>query len=707
MSKKINLFFWHYFEFCGGCKTLPVALVEAGLFPLSPTKPSGAVHFGLCALLVRLRNIFAGSGEKISEFLSLQHQDFEKCLSAKNCSNIIILFSKMTELADEAVLKNVEEKAECPACLKASSSEPEDKRFIMLDGNFRLKGRRSLEEYHDLDKIDGLKNFNDVWLSNEDIAKYDNIHKSGLEEASSEARRFNTVANQKVTSTVYSVRGVFGSGCARHDTVYKLADITAGEGFKYPLACIQTSEKELNDKATLNIMYDIVCKLEPAIKREFSSLAGSGRLALSVFHAYAHVMHCQVKCNPRLIPNFGLTDGERMERLWSYMAKFITMTKPMLAENRKYVLYRNNAIKTNMAKAIYEKCNRLWKEQQRLKEVDAWSQDKLKEVAEKHNQHVNSVRRCGCLRESILDLVPANVEERIKYDLLLSVYIRFEMMGGNVVIGTTDEMYHGRNKRMIDEYLRNYELRNNIPRANRPFLITEEVTAIVEERWLLFLKQKEELFREIVRINVQIYMDNAEKLKSSHVGNRMSGKILEAMRKQKKQVETAIKAYNEENGQFLCLPASGNLAPLILHDVLKKESPLRDVEWSKDVAMWLRWRCLNDEPALLKRDVFWLRENIFHEQRSIKQVRCSIPGDDCESRGHQRILDEKLKANAKWRQVKMNALVAETNDEDEVDLADEGDEEAEEAEEEEEGDTTQQNVSRSSGWRHFGDTMET
>ncbi|RCH83946.1 hypothetical protein CU098_006385, partial [Rhizopus stolonifer] len=431
-----------------------------------------------------LRNVFAGSGEKISEFLSLQHQDFEKCLSAENCSNIIILFSKMTELADEVVMKDVKGKEDCPACSK----------------------------------------------------------------------------------------------------------------------------------------------------------------------------HCQVKYNPRLIPNFGLTDGERMERLWSYMAKFITMTKPMLAENRKYVLYmavmyRNNAIKTNMAKVIYEKCNRLWKEQQRLKEVDAWSQDKLKEVAEKHNQHVNSVRRCGCLRESILDLVPANVEERIKYDLLLSVYIRFEMMGGNVVIGTTDEMYHGRNKRMIDEYLRNYELRNNIPRANRPFLITEEVTAIVEERWLLFLKQKEELFREIVRINVQIYMDNAEKLKSSHVGNRMSGKILEAMRKQKKQVETAIKAYNEENGQFLCLPASGNLAPLILHDVLKKESPLRDVEWSKDVAMWLRWRCLNDEPALLKRDVFWLRENIFHEQRSIKQVRCSIPGDDCESRGHQRILDEKLKANAKWRQV--------------------------------------------------------
>lgn len=61
-----------------------------------------------------------------------------------------------------------------------------------------------------------------------------------------------------------------------------------------------------------------------------------------------------------------------------------------------------------LAKVIYEKCNRLWKEQQRLKEVDTWSQDKLKEVADKYTQHVSSIRRCGCSRESILDFVPAS-----------------------------------------------------------------------------------------------------------------------------------------------------------------------------------------------------------------------------------------------------------------------------------------------------------
>ncbi|KAG1463837.1 hypothetical protein G6F56_005202 [Rhizopus delemar] len=254
------------FEFCGGCKALPVALVEAGLFPLSPIKPSGAVHFGLCALFVRLRNVFAGSGEKISEFLSLQNQDFEKAkyFIPKNYSNIIILFSKMTELADEAVMKGVKEKDDCPACPKDSSSEPEDKQLIMLDGNFRLKGHRSSEEDHVLNKIDGLKQFKDVWLSNEVISKYENADRSGLEEASSNARRFNAVAHQGVISTVYPVYGVFGSSRARHDTVYKLADITVRE--RLESAIKYKGELNLSESSHLHAFQSVLRSLLDATR---------------------------------------------------------------------------------------------------------------------------------------------------------------------------------------------------------------------------------------------------------------------------------------------------------------------------------------------------------------------------------------------------------------------------------------------------------
>ncbi|KAG1437137.1 hypothetical protein G6F56_013252 [Rhizopus delemar] len=199
------------------------------------------------------------------------------------------------------------------------------------------------------------------------------------------------------------------------------------------------------------------------------------------------------------------------------------MTKPMLAENRRYVLYmavvyRNNKLKMNMAKTIRDKCARLWKEQHQLQEVDSWTYEKVEAVKAKHAQQVASLEKRSCSRDSILELVPTNVEELLKYDLLLSVYIRFGMPDGDVVVTSSGETYFGRNKKMIEEYLSNYEMRHGIPRAARASLITEEVTAIVEGRWLTFLRQKEALYKEIVRTNVQVYLELDEKLKSGHIG---------------------------------------------------------------------------------------------------------------------------------------------------------------------------------------------
>ncbi|KAG1454527.1 hypothetical protein G6F56_007298 [Rhizopus delemar] len=107
-SGRLNLFSWdvvqedQVFEYCK-CSNLTVALAKAGMFPLSPVNPSGAVHFELCKVLVNLRNVFAGSGEKIAEFMSIQHSDSQKCLSAENCSNVILLFNKMVELAENTI----------------------------------------------------------------------------------------------------------------------------------------------------------------------------------------------------------------------------------------------------------------------------------------------------------------------------------------------------------------------------------------------------------------------------------------------------------------------------------------------------------------------------------------------------------------------------------------------------------------------------
>lgn len=74
-------------------------------------------------------------------------------------------------------------------------------------------------------------------------------------------------------SKVYPVKGVFSASCARHETVLKLVDMETGEGFKYPLAIVHqllgdsgSDGMTASTSPNINIMYDIVCKLEHALK---------------------------------------------------------------------------------------------------------------------------------------------------------------------------------------------------------------------------------------------------------------------------------------------------------------------------------------------------------------------------------------------------------------------------------------------------------
>ncbi|KAI8326900.1 hypothetical protein EDC96DRAFT_533432, partial [Choanephora cucurbitarum] len=86
-------------------------------------------------------------------------------------------------------------------------------------------------------------------------------------------------------------------------------------------------------------MYDIICHVKNNLEFNFPYLAMNDTwYAVTAFHAYAHTMSCQVKYNPRYIPNFGYTDGEGCERFWSYLDGFVSMTRSMSARNRMLVI---------------------------------------------------------------------------------------------------------------------------------------------------------------------------------------------------------------------------------------------------------------------------------------------------------------------------------------------------------------------------------
>ena len=50
------------------------------------------------------------------------------------------------------------------------------------------------------------------------------------------------------------------------------------------------------------------------------------------------IVNLKVKYNPRNILGFGLSDGEVVERVWSYLRRFAAMTKEMHPSHRIDVL---------------------------------------------------------------------------------------------------------------------------------------------------------------------------------------------------------------------------------------------------------------------------------------------------------------------------------------------------------------------------------
>lgn len=57
-------------------------------------------------------------------------------------------------------------------------------------------------------------------------------------------------------------------------------------------------------------------------------------LAIPAFHCYGHKVSCQVNYSGRRLQRFEMSDGEVMERLWSYLRPTGKITKEMTPAHR-------------------------------------------------------------------------------------------------------------------------------------------------------------------------------------------------------------------------------------------------------------------------------------------------------------------------------------------------------------------------------------
>ncbi|OAD75528.1 hypothetical protein PHYBLDRAFT_64441 [Phycomyces blakesleeanus NRRL 1555(-)] len=308
--------------FCG-YKFIPEQLVEMGMLPASLNNVQYAIHFRLLEFMRDMRDVLATSGQGLANLCNKINLDAK--ISKAYCQNLLHVFIRLTMIVEakvEKLLPGFWESNCCPACPDVDSNVAiDDCQYVAMDGNFSLKCER---------RKDGE---GDVGKELEQVGRFDS--------------NFHAGSGSLAKSIKYPIKGLFAASCARHKSVIKLVDMETGEGFKYSLFIINqllgdsgSDGQSADSSPNINVMYDVVCKLAKSLKANFLRLMEKSKLAVPIFHMYAHVQHCQIKLNPKYRDEFGLTDGECLERLWLYLNHFVTMTRKMGQANRKLVLYR-------------------------------------------------------------------------------------------------------------------------------------------------------------------------------------------------------------------------------------------------------------------------------------------------------------------------------------------------------------------------------
>ncbi|EFP85189.2 uncharacterized protein PGTG_11358 [Puccinia graminis f. sp. tritici CRL 75-36-700-3] len=119
--------------------------------------------------------------------------------------------------------------------------------------------------------------------------------------------------------------GLFASAC-RHDAPLLFANIfQTGEKLYYPVSIVRNIIADFPNHK-FGILYDLGCHLESHVRKRglLTDRINDLTFGTSVFHAFVHEWSCQVKYNPRLNDWWGLSDGEGLERLWSFLSPLVS-----------------------------------------------------------------------------------------------------------------------------------------------------------------------------------------------------------------------------------------------------------------------------------------------------------------------------------------------------------------------------------------------
>ncbi|XP_076079987.1 uncharacterized protein LOC143050754 [Mytilus galloprovincialis] len=330
------------------CETAAATLVRYNLWPATPSNPKIAFDIRFMELLSVLhlechlptKSFCDALGFLKSNFINLATDDEKNIYRAVVGDCLTEYNYHRSTLNTRHTITESSFTRECPICLK---NPP----IISMDANFGLVHKRSSGEGHGRQS----SRHKDLFFRNHDNMKSFIDDYSVQKGTNYECSNFQAGDNirSKIKNGKLDVTGVFGSVC-KHDIPFHFMDLSHGERLSYPVYILKCLLETRTDN--LVVMYDIACMLHKHLKKNnCEEMLEKCTFAIPVFHSFAHNMACQLSYGQRFVTGTGLTDGEGIERLWSYLRGFRKITKEMSLNNRQDLL--TEAMLHHSEKTIY------------------------------------------------------------------------------------------------------------------------------------------------------------------------------------------------------------------------------------------------------------------------------------------------------------------------------------------------------------------
>ena len=128
----------------------------------------------------------------------------------------------------------------------------------------------------------------------------------------------------------------------RHGVPIRVGNIWRGENQETMLTIFEEIVERLPKDTKFVLQYDLACKFRPYLCKMRPDLADRVMICLNAFHAFAHEFRCQLRYGPIHIMHLARSDGESVERAWSLLQPFVSISRVSGPQHRHDMAHRHN-----------------------------------------------------------------------------------------------------------------------------------------------------------------------------------------------------------------------------------------------------------------------------------------------------------------------------------------------------------------------------